>query len=76
MARTAADVLIEAIIDWGLETDFDLPGDGINGVMEALHTRQDRVRSIQVRQEECGYAKYTGRPGCCLATSGPDNFPR
>jgi pyruvate dehydrogenase (quinone) len=77
MADTAADVLVESIIDWGVDTVFGLPGDGINGIMEALRTRQDRVRFIQVRHEEaaafmaCAYAKYTGRLGCCLATSGP-----
>jgi pyruvate dehydrogenase (quinone)/pyruvate oxidase len=77
MAETAADVLVEGIIDWGVDTVFGLPGDGINGIMEALRTRQDRVRFIQVRHEEaaafmaCAYAKYTGRLGCCLATSGP-----
>jgi pyruvate dehydrogenase (quinone) len=77
MAMTAADVLIETIADWGVDTIFGLPGDGINGIMEALRTRQDRVRFIQVRHEEaaafmaCGYAKFTGRLGVCLATSGP-----
>src|SRR2546421_438650 len=77
MAQTAADVLIEGIIDWGVDTVFGLPGDGINGIMEALRQRQDSVRFIQVRHEEaaafmaCAYAKYTGRLGCCLATSGP-----
>src|SRR5437763_10538667 len=77
MALTAADVLVERIIAWGVDTVFGLPGDGINGIMEALRTRQDRVRFIQVRHEEaaafmaCAYAKYTGRLGCCLATSGP-----
>src|SRR5438874_6284583 len=77
MARTAADVLVEGIIDWGVDTVFGLPGDGINGIMEALRTRQDKVRFIQVRHEEaaafmaCAYAKYTGKLGCCLATSGP-----
>src|SRR5256714_5216526 len=77
MARTAADVLVEGIIDWGVDTVFGLPGDGINGIMEALRQRQDSVRFIQVRHEEaaafmaCAYAKYTGRLGCCLATSGP-----
>src|SRR5205085_10008779 len=77
MATTAADVLIEGIIGWGVDTVFGLPGDGINGLMEALRTRQDRVRFIQVRHEEsaafmaCAYAKYTGRRGCCLATSDP-----
>jgi pyruvate dehydrogenase (quinone) len=77
MARTAADVLVEGIIDWGVDTVFGIPGDGINGIMEALRTRQTSVRFIQVRHEEaaafmaCAYAKYTGRLGCCLATSGP-----
>jgi pyruvate dehydrogenase (quinone)/pyruvate oxidase len=77
MAETAADILIETIIDWGVEIVFGLPGDGINGIMEALRVRQDRIRFVQVRHEEaaafmaCGYAKWTGRLGCCLATSGP-----
>jgi pyruvate dehydrogenase (quinone) len=77
MAQTAADVLIETIHDWGVDTVFGLPGDGINGIMEALRTKRDRIRFVQVRHEEaaalmaCGYAKFTGRLGVCLATSGP-----
>jgi pyruvate dehydrogenase (quinone) len=77
MSQTTADILIETIMDWGVEVVFGLPGDGINGIMEALRKRQDKIRFIQVRHEEtaafmaCGYAKYTGRLGVCLATSGP-----
>ena len=77
MAETAADVLVESLIDWGVDTIFGIPGDGINGIMESLRTRQDRIRFIQVRHEEaaafmaCAYAKWTGRLGVCLATSGP-----
>ena len=77
MALTAADVLIETIRDWGVEVVFGLPGDGINGLMEALRKRRDEVRFIQVRHEEaaalmaCGYAKFTGKLGVCLATSLP-----
>lgn len=77
MATTAADVLIETLLDWGVDVVFGLPGDGINGLMESLRTRQDRIRFVQVRHEEsaafmaCGYAKFTGRLGVCLATSGP-----
>lgn len=77
MAMTAADVLIDTIADWGVEVVFGLPGDGINGIMEALRTRQERIRFVQVRHEEaaafmaCGYAKFTGKLGVCLATSGP-----
>src|SRR5438552_5787350 len=74
---TAADVLIETLIDWGVEVIFGLPGDGINGVMETLRSHQDKIRFVQERHEEaaafmaCGYAKFTGRLGVCLATSGP-----
>lgn len=74
---TAADVLIEKLIDWGVDTIFGLPGDGINGIMESLRTHQEKIRFVQVRHEEaaafmaCGYAKFTGKLGVCLATSGP-----
>ena len=77
MAQTAADILVEVLQDWGVDTVFGLPGDGINGIMEALRKRQQSVRFVQVRHEEaaafmaCGYAKFTGRLGVCLATSGP-----
>src|SRR5262245_22908352 len=77
MKATASDILIDAIHDWGVDVVFGLPGDGINGVMEALRKRADKVRFVQVRHEEaaafmaCAYAKYTGQLGVCLATSGP-----
>jgi pyruvate dehydrogenase (quinone) len=75
--RTTSDVLVDRLLDWGVSVVFGLPGDGINGIMEALRERQDRIRYVQVRHEEaaafmaCGYAKFTGRLGVCLATSGP-----
>jgi pyruvate dehydrogenase (quinone)/pyruvate oxidase len=77
MATTGADVLMEALCDWGVDVVFGLPGDGINGIMEALRKRQNAIRFVQVRHEEaaalmaCGYAKYTGKLGVCLGTSGP-----
>lgn len=77
MARTAADILVDVLVDWGVDTVFGIPGDGINGIVEALRQRKDEIRFIQVRHEEaaafaaCGYAKFTGRLGVCLATSGP-----
>ena len=77
MAKTTGDVLFERLIEWGVDVIFGLPGDGVNGFMEALRTHQDRIRFVQVRHEEgaafmaCGYAKYTGRLGVCIATSGP-----
>ena len=33
---TASDVLIEALMDWGIDTIFDIPGDGINGIIEVF----------------------------------------
>src|SRR6266850_1854265 len=77
MKITASDILIDAIHDWGVDVVFGLPGDGINGIMEVLRKRADKIRFIQVRHEEsaafmaCAYAKYTGKLGVCLATSGP-----
>lgn len=77
MAKTVATLLVERLIGWGIDTIFGFPGDGVNGIFEALRTHQDQIRFIQVRHEEAaafaavGYAKYTGRLGVCLATSGP-----
>jgi pyruvate dehydrogenase (quinone) len=77
MAMTVADLLIERLSAWGVKVIFGLPGDGINGIFEALRRNQDKVQFIQVRHEEaaafaaCGYAKSTGGLGVCLATSGP-----
>ncbi|MGH2458099.1 MAG: thiamine pyrophosphate-dependent enzyme, partial [Chloroflexota bacterium] len=77
MAGNASDVLIDVIHDWGVDVVFGLPGDGIDGVIEALREAKDRVRFIHVRHEEaaafmaCAYAKFTGKLGVCLATSGP-----
>ncbi|HYK36527.1 thiamine pyrophosphate-dependent enzyme [Alloacidobacterium sp.] len=73
----ASDVLVERLMEWGVDTIFGLPGDGINGVFEALRKQKDRIRFIHVRHEEaaafmaCAYAKFTGRLGVCIATSGP-----
>src|SRR5690349_21554786 len=75
--QTVSDVLVERLIDWGVDTVFGLPGDGINGVMEALRTHRDRVRFVHTRHEETaalaavGYAKFTGRLGVCLSTAAP-----
>src|SRR5205085_3611885 len=77
MSTTASDILVETLLAWGVDTVFGIPGDGINGIVEAFREHQDKIRFIQVRHEEaaafaaCGYAKYTGRLGVCLATSGP-----
>lgn len=77
MGKTVADMLVERLIDWDVDTIFSLPGDGINGIYEALRMHRDAITVIQVRHEEtaafaaCGYAKYAHKLGVCLATSGP-----
>jgi pyruvate dehydrogenase (quinone)/pyruvate oxidase len=77
MAQTGGDILVETLMKWGVDTIFGIPGDGINGVFEALRQRQGQIRFVQVRHEEaaafaaCAYAKFTGKLGVCLATSGP-----
>jgi pyruvate dehydrogenase (quinone)/pyruvate oxidase len=75
--QTASDVLVDRLMEWGVDTIFGLPGDGINGFMDALRTRHGRLRYVHVRHEEVaamaavGYAKFTGKLGACFATSGP-----
>ncbi len=75
--RTASDVLVDRLIEWGVDTIFGLPGDGINGFMEALRKRHDDIQYIHVRHEEVGamaavgYAKFTGKLGVCFSTASP-----
>jgi pyruvate dehydrogenase (quinone) len=77
MEKTLADLFVERLIAWGVDTVFGIPGDQANGLMEALRKAKDRVRFIHVRHEEVGalaavgYAKFTGKLGVCMATAGP-----
>src|SRR5438132_7983934 len=77
MRTNASDVLVQTLINWGVNVVFGIPGDGINGIIESLRKQQDKIRFIQTRHEEaaafmaCGYAKWTGQLGVCVATSGP-----
>ena len=77
MKKIAAETLVERLIDWGVDTIFGLPGDGINGLFEALRRHQDKINFVLVHHEEaaafmaCAHAKTTGRLGVCIATSGP-----
>jgi pyruvate dehydrogenase (quinone) len=77
MARNGADILIDTLIAFGVDTIYGMPGDGINGIMESIRTHAQGIRFIQVRHEESAafaavaHAKFTGKLGCCLATTGP-----
>jgi pyruvate dehydrogenase (quinone) len=74
---TVADQLLSRLREWGVEQVFGYPGDGINGILGAFSRADDQPRFIQARHEEMsafeavGYAKFSGRPAVCMATSGP-----
>ena len=77
MAGTVSDFVIHRLHQWGVSIIYGYPGDGINGLMGAMSRARDHVRFVQARHEEmaafmaCGHAKFSGRVGVCLATSGP-----
>lgn len=77
MSTTVADHLLARLREWGIEQVFGYPGDGINGILGAFSRADDKPRFIQARHEEMaafeavGYAKFSGQPAVCMATSGP-----
>lgn len=77
MSTTVADQLLARLREWNIDQVFGYPGDGINGIVGAFSRADDQPRFIQARHEEMaafeavGYAKYSGRPAVCVATSGP-----
>ena len=76
MAETVGDYLLGRLREWGVEQVFAYPGDGINGIVAAFGKAHNQPRFVQARHEEMaafeavGYAKFSGRVGVCLATSG------
>jgi pyruvate dehydrogenase (quinone) len=77
MGQQVADFMLHRLSEWGIRRIFGYPGDGINGLLGALGRAEERFEFIQVRHEEtaafmaCAHAKFTGKVGVCLATSGP-----
>jgi pyruvate dehydrogenase (quinone) len=77
MAETVGDHVLRRLREWGVEQVFAYPGDGINGIVAAFGKADDTPAFIQSRHEEMsafqavGYAKFSGRVGVCMATSGP-----
>jgi pyruvate dehydrogenase (quinone) len=77
MSQTVGDFVVERLHQWGVRKIFGYPGDGINGVIEALNRANGKIEFIQARHEEMAafmasaYAKFSGHLGVCLATSGP-----
>ncbi len=76
-ASTIGDYLLERLRAWGVDHVFAYPGDGINGILAAWGRAGNQPKFVQARHEEMsafeavGYAKFTGRVGVCMATSGP-----
>jgi pyruvate dehydrogenase (quinone) len=75
--KSVADFMVERLAYWGVRRVFAYSGDGINGLLSALHRSSERIDYVASRHEEmsafmaCGYAKFSGQVGVCLATSGP-----
>ena len=80
MASTVADYLLERLRAWDVRHVFAYAGDGINGILAAWGRAENKPQFIQARHEEMaafeavGYAKFTGRVGVCMATSGPGDI--
>ena len=77
MSDTVADVLLARLREWDVDQVFGFPGDGINGLLAAWQRAGDEPQFVQARHEEMsafeavGFAKFSGKVGVCVATSGP-----
>ena len=77
MATDVADFVLKRLREWDVEQVFTYPGDGINGLVAAFGRSDNQPRFVQARHEEMaafqatGYAKFSGKVGVCMATSGP-----
>ncbi|MDR2397651.1 MAG: biosynthetic-type acetolactate synthase large subunit [Spirochaetaceae bacterium] len=77
MQYTGARILVEALIEQGVDTIFGYPGGAVLFIYDELYRQKDRIRHILVSHEQHavhaadGYARSTGKVGVCIATSGP-----
>lgn len=75
--KSAGEVLVDLLIEWGVDHVYGMPGDSINSIIEEIRKKKDKIKFIQVRHEEAGalaaasYAKLTGKLGVCMAIAGP-----
>lgn len=78
-AWTVSHVVVETLVNWGIDTVFGMVGHSNLGLAEALRVQAERgrLRYIGIRHEGAaafacaGYAKVTGRPAACLSIAGP-----
>lgn len=74
--KSGAAILVEALVDLGVEVVFGYPGGAVLPIYDALF-EHSRIKHILVRHEQAathaaeGYARSTGKPGVVLVTSGP-----
>ncbi len=77
MQLNGSDIIIECMLEQGVDTVFGYPGGAILNVYDALYKYRDKIRHVLTSHEQGaahaadGYARATGRTGVCLATSGP-----
>ena len=77
MQLTGADIIIECLLEQGVDTVFGYPGGAILNVYDALYKYKDKINHVLTSHEQGashaadGYARATGKTGVCLATSGP-----
>jgi len=77
MKLTGAEILIECLIEEGVDTVFGFPGGAVLNIYDALYKAQGRIRHVLTSHEQGashaadGYARATGKVGVCIATSGP-----
>ena len=77
MKITGADIIIECLVEQGVDTVFGYPGGQVIPLYDAIYRNKGRIRHILTAHEQGashaadGYARSTGKPGVCIATSGP-----
>ena len=77
MVKNGSEILIDALVEQGVDTIFGYPGGAVLNIYDALYKNSDRIHHILTAHEQGaahaadGYARSTGRVGVCLATSGP-----
>ena len=77
MKMNGSQILVEVLLEQGVDTIFGYPGGAVLNIYDALYINRDRIRHVLTAHEQGashaadGYARATGKTGVCLATSGP-----
>ena len=77
MVLTGAQIVMECLLEQGVDTVFGYPGGAVLNIYDALYEYRDRIRHVRTAHEQGaahaadGYARSTGRTGVVIATSGP-----